>query len=164
MQRHEAFATRDHRDEACVGSVQAGGTMPGTPWLRYGGSLVLVLILALMGCGGSESDLTGTWAGTIQDSVAGVGTLLFTFTQTDTRLTGTWQTAFTDPRNNNAGTLSGTVGDPAIALVLSTSQPPACSFTVAATRDGDDEDHFTGTYAAFNCASTQSGNLDVKRQ
>jgi hypothetical protein len=162
MERDEAFAIQDHRDEECTGSVQAGGSMPGTAWRRYGGSLVLALILALLGCGGGERDLTGTWAGTIQDSVAGVGTLLFTFTQTDTRLTGSWQTAFTDPRNNNAGTLSGTVGDPSIALVLSTSQPPACSFTVAANRD--DENHFKGTYASFNCASPQSGSLDVTRQ
>ena len=163
MQRDEAFATQDHCDEACVGSMQAGETMPGTPWRRYGGSLVLALILALLGCSGDDRDLTGTWAGTIQDSVAGFGTLLLTISQTDTQLTGTWQSTFPNPTNNNGGTLSGTVGDPAIALVLATSRSQACSLTVAATRDEDNDNHFTGTYASFNCALAESGSLDVRR-
>jgi hypothetical protein len=121
-----------------------------------------MLLVSLLGCGGGESDVTGTWAGTLQDSVAGVGTLLVTFTQTDARVMGNWQMAFTDSRNNNLGTISGTVGDPAIALVLSTAQPPACPFTVAANRD--DEDHITGTYASFNCTNAQNGTLDITRQ
>ena len=144
--------------------MPAGRIMLGTLWRRYGGSIVLVLALALAlpGCGGDDSDLTGTWTGIVQDNLAGTGTILFTFTQTDSRLGGTWQLTFADPRNNNGGTLSGTVSDPSITMVLSPSQPQACSFTVAAERD--DEDHFTGTYAAFNCASSQSGSLDVNRQ
>src|SRR5712692_9305322 len=143
MERDGASATQDHRDEERAGSVQEGGTMPGTPWRRYGWSIVLALALALLGCGGQgERDLTGTWTGTLQDSVAGVGTILFTFSQTDAAVTGTWQSTFADPTNNNGGTLSGTAGDPAIALVLSTSRPQACSFIVAGSRDN--ENHFTG--------------------
>ena len=138
--------------------------MTGTPWRRYAGSIVLTLTLALLGCSGDERpNLVGTWTGTIQDSVAGLGTLLLTISQTDTQLTGTWQSTFTAPTNNNGGTLSGTVGDPAIALVLATSRPQACSLTVAATRDEDNDNHFTGTYASFNCALAQSGSLDVRR-
>jgi hypothetical protein len=85
-------------------------------------------------------------------------------TQTDAQLSGTWQSTFPDPGNNNGGALSGTVGDPSVALVLSTSQTQACSYTVAATLDEDDDNHFTGTYASFNCANTQTGNLDVTRR
>jgi hypothetical protein len=164
MKRDGASATSKHRDQERIGAVPAGRTMPGMLWRRYGIALVLALALALPGCGDDDSDLTGTWTGTVQDNLSGTGTILFTFTQTDSRLTGTWQITFADPRNNNGGTLSGTVGDPSIAMVLSPSQPQACSFTVAAERDDDDEDHFTGTYAAFNCASPQSGSLDVNRQ
>ena len=47
--------------------------MQWTPWRRYGGGIVLVLALAIFGCSGDEDrNLTGTWTGTIQDSVAGL--------------------------------------------------------------------------------------------
>ncbi len=134
-------------------------------WRRYAGSIVLALTLALLGCSGDEEpNLTGTWTGTIQDSFAGPGTLLLSISQSGTQLTGTWQSTFSDTTNNNGGSLSGTVGgDNAIALVLTASRSQACSFTVAATRDGDNDNHFTGTYASFNCALAESGSLDVRR-
>ena len=162
----KASATHDHRDAERSSGAQEGGTTLRTPWRRYGESIVLglVLALAMWGCSGGEEDLTGTWTGTLQDSVGGIGTILLTISQSDSQLTGTWQSTFPDPANNNGGTLSGTVGDPSIALVLTTSRPPACSFTVAASRDEDDEDHFTATYASLNCARQQGGNLDVTRQ
>jgi hypothetical protein len=87
-----------------------------------------------------------------------------TISQNGTQLTGTWQSTFSDTTNNNGGSLSGTVGgDTSIALVLTASRPQACSYTVAATRDEDNDNHFTGTYASFNCALAQSGSLDVRR-
>lgn len=164
MERDEASAIQDYRrDEECAGSVKERGTMPGTPWRRYGGSIVLALVLALLGCAGDEErNLTGTWTGTIQNNIAGVGTILFTFSQSGSKVTGTWQSTFAESANNNGGTLSGTVGDPSIALVLTTTRTQACSYTVAANRD--DEDHFTGTYVAFDCTRTESGSLDIARQ
>ena len=49
--------------------------MQGTPWRQSVGSIVLAL--ALLGCGGDEeSTLTGTWTGTIQDSIADTGAIL----------------------------------------------------------------------------------------
>lgn len=136
--------------------------MQGTQWRQYVGSIVLAL--ALLGCAGDEEPtLTGTWTGTIEDNIAGTGAILLTISQNGAQLNGTWQFTFTNPINNNGGTLSGTGGHPAIALVLSTSQPQACSFTVAANLDEKNDDHFTGTYANFNCARAQSGGLDVTR-
>ena len=149
------------RAVAYAGSVYAGRLMPGTVWCRYGASLVLAL--ALLSCTGGESDLTGTWTGTITDSVAGIGTLSLTITQTDSQLTGTWQSTFADSTDNNGGNLSGSVAAASIALVLSAAQPQACSLTVAVTRDNEAPDHFTGTYVAFNCARAESGSLEVTR-
>ena len=146
---------------AYSGSGPAGRLGPGTAWRRCGASLVLVL--ALLSCTGGESDLTGTWTGTITDSVAGIGTLSLTMTQTATQLTGTWQSTFADPTNNNGGNLSGSVAAASIALVLAAAQPQACSLTVAVTRDNEPADHFTGTYVAFNCARAQNGSLEVTR-
>jgi hypothetical protein len=94
--------------------------------------------------------------------LAGTGTALFTFSQTGTNVNGTWQFTFQNPANNSGGTLSGTAGNPAIALTLFAAQSQACSFTVVANFDGND--HFTGTYTAFNCTILPSGSLDVHRQ
>jgi hypothetical protein len=136
--------------------------MQGTQWRQYVGSIVLAL--ALLGCSGDEEPtLTGAWTGTIEDNIAGTGAILLTISQSGAQLNGTWQFTFANPIDNNGGTLSGTGGNPAIALVLSTSQLQACSFTVAANLDEDNDDHFTGTYAAFNCTRAQSGGLDVTR-
>ncbi|HSX78451.1 MAG TPA: hypothetical protein VLQ80_07780 [Candidatus Saccharimonadia bacterium] len=163
MEKDETSTVQDHRDKDYAGCVQAGGIMPGTPWRRYGWSIMLALTLALLGCSGDDGpNLTGTWTGTIQDSLAGTGTALFTFSQTGSNVSGTWQFTFQNPVNNAAGTLSGTAGDPAIALTLSAAQPQACSFTVVA--NFDDDDHVTGTYTTFNCTLSQSGSLDVNRQ
>jgi len=161
MTRDEASRTHALRAAAHAGGVQDRGAMRGTPWRRYVGSIVLAL--ALLRCTGGESDLTGTWTGTITDSVAGIGALSLTITQTASQLTGTWQSTFPDPTNNNGGSLSGTVADASIALVLAAAQPQACSFTVAVSRDNADANHFTGTYVAFACTRTESGNLDVRR-
>lgn len=136
--------------------------MRGPQWRRYARSIVFALALPLLGCGGDDvPNLVGTWTGTIQNSVAGTGTLLLSISQSNIQLSGTWQTTYPDPNNNNGGTLSGTVDEPAIALVLTTTKSRACSFTVAANLE--DDHHFTGTYASFNCATTEAGTLDVTR-
>ena len=163
MKKDETATIQDHRGEERAGLVRGGGTMLGASWRRYGWSIVLALTLALLGCsGGDEPSLTGTWTGTVQDSLAGTGTALFTFSQTGTNVNGTWQFTLQNPANNSRGNLSGTAGDPAIALTLFAAQSQACSFTVVANFDGND--HFTGTYTAFNCTILPSGSLDVHRQ
>jgi hypothetical protein len=104
MGKDETSTVQDHRDEVCTGFVKEGRIMPGTPWRRYGWSIVLALTLALLGCSGNdEPNLTGTWTGTIQDSAAGTGTVLFTFSQTGTNVSGTWQFTFQNPANNSGG-------------------------------------------------------------
>jgi hypothetical protein len=162
MARDEGAGTQAPQDEGRSCGVQDKGTLSGTPWRKYAQSIMLALALALLGCGDGVPNLAGTWTGTIQDSLAGTGALLLTIGQRDTQLSGSWQSTFPDPANNNGGNLSGTVGDASIALVLSASRPGACSFTVAANRD--DDRHFTGTYASFNCGRAQGGTLDVTRQ
>jgi hypothetical protein len=128
---------------------------------------VLALGAALLSCS-SDNDpkpLTGTWTGTLQDSLAGRGTLVLNISQAQRQLTGTWQSTFPDGQYTNGGTLSG-IGpaqDLLITMVWTTAQPGACSFTVTAMLDNNDEDHFTGTYSPFNCTQPESGSLDVTR-
>ena len=128
---------------------------------------MLALAVGLLGCSSDNAPkpLTGTWTGTLQDSLAGRGTLVLNISQANRQLTGTWQSTFPDGRNNNGGTLSGTgpTQDLMITMVWSAAQPGACSFTVTALLDNNDEDHVTGTYVPSNCAQPESGSLDVTR-
>ena len=141
--------------------------MQGTRRQWYTRGLTLLLALAILGCSedtGPEP-LTGTWTGTLQDSLGGRGTLRLEISQTNRQLTGTWQRTFADAQHNSGGALSGTgpAQDLLITMVWSTTQSGACSFTVSAMLDNNDEDHFTGTYTPLNCAQPTSGSLDVHR-
>ena len=143
---------------------QERASMQWRPW-RW---CVVALAVVLLGCSSDNATppLTGTWTGSLQDSLAGRGTLVLTISQTNRQLTGTWQSTFPDTRNNNSGTLSGTgpARDLLITMVWSTAQPGACSFTVTAMLDPNDDDHFTGTYVPVTCGQPESGSLDVTRR
>jgi hypothetical protein len=133
----------------------------------------LALAVVFLGCssGDTSNDLTGTWTGSIQDSRAGRGQLLLHLSHVNTQLTGTWQQTFPDAQNNTGGTLSGTAShrlsgnprDVLITMLWSPAQAGACTFTVEATLDNDDLDHFTGTYAPVDCPQPASGSFDVTR-
>jgi hypothetical protein len=136
------------------------------------GTLVLAALLTLLECsGGRESDLTGTWTGTLQDSRAGRGMLLLHLAHVNMQLTGTWQQTFPDPQNTTGGTLTGTAsrrltGNPSdvlITMLWAPAQAGACGFTVEARLDNNDLNHFTGTYASTACPQAASGSLDVTR-
>src|SRR6266704_2290654 len=134
------------------------------PWWWW----VVALVVGILSCS-SDNDpkpVTGTWTGALQDSLAGRGALVLNLSQTNRQLTGTWQSTFPDARNNNGGTLSGTgpAQDLMITMVWSTAQPGACSFTVTAMLDPNDDDHFTGTYVPVTCGQPESGSLDVTRR
>jgi len=138
--------------------------MPWRPWWWCAVALAVVLL----GCSSDNNPkpLTGSWTGTLQDSLAGRGTLVLNISQTAKQLTGTWQSTFPDAQFNNGGTLSGTgpSQDLMITMVWSPAQPGACSFTVTAMLDNNDEDHFTGTYVPLSCGQPESGSLDVTRR
>jgi hypothetical protein len=129
--------------------------------LRLLGVLACVLGLALGGCGGDddEDNLSGTFRGTIQDSLAGTGTLTVTLVQNDSTVTGTFQTSF--PEGNGGGSLSGTGDGDTFTLVLTPSQPFGCPLNVTGTIDGD---AIQGTYAAFNCNVVETGSFTLTRQ
>ena len=143
--------------------------MPRQLW-QWG---AVALIVGLLSCGGGDehNDLTGTWTGTILDSRASRGTLVLSLSQVNTQLTGTWQQTFPNAQNNTGGTLTGTAssrltGDPRdlfITMLWSPAQAGACTFTVEATLDNNDLDHFTGTYAPMDCLQPTSGSFDVTR-
>ena len=138
--------------------------MPWSSW-RWG---AVALAVILLGCASDHTTppITGTWTGPLQESRAGRGTLVLTLSQTARQVTGTWQSTFPDVRYNNGGTLSGTrpPRDLLRTMVWATAQPGACSFTVTAMLDPNDDDHCTGTYVPMSCGQPTRGSLDVTRR
>jgi hypothetical protein len=137
--------------------------------LTYVGIGLVMIWVALGGCDGDDephdANVAGTFRGTIQDSIAGPGTLTVTLAQDDSDLRGTYQTTFADPRNNSAGSVEGEVQGNAVTLTATPSVTPfvptACPFNVTAIVNGD---QISGTYAAFNCTVAVSGSLTLTRQ
>ena len=138
--------------------------------LTYVGiGLVMMIWVVLAGCGGdddkNDAHVAGTFRGTIQDSIAGTGTIIVTLAQDGSDLRGTYQTTFADPRNNGAGSVDGEVDGNAVTLTASPSVTPfvptACPFNVTAIVNGD---QISGTYAAFNCTVAVSGTVNLTRQ
>jgi hypothetical protein len=131
--------------------------------------LVMMSWVVLAGCGGdgdnNDTNVAGTFRGTIQDSIAGTGTITATLAQDGSDLRGTYQTTFADPRNNGAGSVDGEVRGNGVTLTASPSVtsfvPPACPFNVTAIVNGD---QISGTYAAFNCTVAVSGTINLTRQ
>ena len=127
---------------------------------------VLGLCLVSARCGGDSPtspsapvSLTGTWTGTIQDSLVGAGTARVTIAQSGSSLTGTW--SFTAGGDTNSGSLSGSVTGSSLSVTLTPSVPTSCPFQVTATVSGNT---ITGTYAAFNCTVAISGSINLTRQ
>ena len=127
--------------------------------------MVLVMCIGFIGCGGGgggdDVNVSGTFRGTIQDSVAGTGTATVTLAQDGSDLTGTFQTTFANPSNNGSGSVRGSVNGNTITLQTAPSVPTACPFNVTATVQGG---QVTGTYAAFNCTVAASGTLTLTKQ
>ena len=133
--------------------------------VQWSGMLLsLGLALTFLGCGGDGDEtpnIAGTYRGTVQDSVAGTGTIVTTIAQNDESLTGTFQTTFSNPANNNSGSVSGRINGSSVSLVVTPSNPTSCPFNVTANVNGAT---IQGTYAAFNCSRAVSGTLSLTRQ
>ena len=94
--------------------------------LTYVGIGLVMIWVALAGCGGdddenNDANVPGTFRGTIQDSIAGTGTITVTLAQDGNDLRGTYQTTFADPRNNGAGSVDGEVHGNGVTLTASPS-------------------------------------------
>ena len=132
---------------------------------RARGHALVLLSLCLVAAQCTDSptspsaSLTGTWTGTIQDSLVGAGTARVTLAQSGSSLSGTW--SFTAGADTNSGSLSGSVTGSSLSAMLTPSVPTSCPFQVTATINGNT---ISGTYAAVNCTVPISGSLSLTRQ
>ena len=137
-----------------------------TRWL---GLACLICACVVVGCGGDDNNeplLNGGFGGTMQDSLAGSGTLTMTIIQDGENLKGTWASVFAAPANDNQGILTGTIQNPSaphpsISMLLQPANTASCPLQVTATLLTPVE--MTGTYAAMNCSRAETGTLDVTR-
>jgi hypothetical protein len=106
-------------------------------------------------------DVTGNYTGTIQDSVAGAGTITASLAQTNAEVTGTFKVAFKNVAQNNSGSVSGTISGATATVTLTPSVTTSCPFKLTAQVQSP---QISGTYAAFNCQQAVSGTIAVTRQ
>jgi hypothetical protein len=137
-------------------------------------SLAVVFVVALSGCTSSNPaptptpsppNLSGDYAGTMTDSVAGTGSAAGTLAQTGNTVGGT--IAFSPA--------SGTL-DPSLSLKVATSDAvsgamvidypnngPTCSYSVTGTYDAN-TGVLSGSYSAVTNCSGESGTFSLTQQ
>lgn len=110
------------------------------------------------GGGPAPFNYGGQWSGTIQDSVAGSGTITATLTQSGSSIGGTWQATFL--AGVNGGSAVGVINGSQVALELHPSDAMACPYNVVAHRTGST---LSGNYSAFNCTGTITGTVTISK-
>jgi hypothetical protein len=135
--------------------------------------MVVVLALTAAACDNHTTEpsgtFTGTWSGTINDSVSGLGTARLILTQTGAGVTGTFTTTYPNTALNRAGTASGTATGATAAIFLTPSAVTVCSasLTLSGTMGASvtlTASKMTGTYSALGCTTATSGTLDLTLQ
>lgn len=130
----------------------------------------LLMLTPMLGCEGGDDDdgnappavnVSGNFAGTVSDSIAGNGTLTLSLSQNGNNVSGTFQSRFANPASNNSGSVNGTVSGTTLELTVTPSNPNSCPFRVVGQATGTQA---TGTYAAFNCSAAVSGTVTLTRQ
>jgi uncharacterized protein YceK len=129
-------------------------------------AICICVLAVLSGCKGSysptspsSSSIDGTYAGAMNDSSFGAGTLRMTLTSNGSNVTGTWTTLFSG--GNNGGTGIGTFNGTTLSITL-TPTTSGCPFLVTATRS---RAQLSGNYMAVNCANlTGSGSINLSKQ
>lgn len=134
------------------------------------GSLLFLAVLFLAGCsasGGVSPDgftYSGSWRGTIHDSLAGSGSLSASMSQTGRDIVGTWSATFPDGTGGqftNGGSLAGKIEGTSTLLQMYPSNPTTCPFNAVVTRNGA---RISGDYAAFNCIEAVTGTVSLTKQ
>ena len=124
---------------------------------------LILLGAALLGRNGYSGDdsLSGVWG--FKDSLGGLGGGNLTLRQSGVASEGTWDVVFQTfagrAKYNNSGSLTGTVDGASISLMMTSSQG-SCSYNLDATRSGR---KLSGTYSAIDCATPQTGRVDLER-
>jgi hypothetical protein len=136
--------------------------------------LAAILLLGATGCGGSsttspsDTSVTGSWIGAINNTSLGRADVTATLTQSGSTISGSWLTAYeTTPAVNYSGQLSGTKTGAGVSVTLTPAAlyaGLACSYTYNSTLST--ATLMTGTFASFGCPNgiVDSGTLTLTKQ
>jgi hypothetical protein len=110
----------------------------------------------------APTNFTGTWNGTVTDSLCGAGTFQGVLTQSGSSVTGTGTVGFARIACGGVkGSFSGTASGASLQATLQSNDPQYCSLALTATLSGST---LTGTYAAVSCAYTETGTISATQQ
>jgi len=113
----------------------------------------------------SPKNVTGTYKGLVEDSVAGSGEITFTLSQSGDDVSGTFSSICVGPRSSytNSGSIAGTVDGDSLRVTASPSVSRTCPFSATAviTKGGAE---ISGTYATFGCKISASGTIQVDKE
>lgn len=121
----------------------------------------LVFALTVTGCGSnanspSDTNVAGTWSGTVNSTYAGLSTFRATFGQSGNAISGSWSTS------SNGGQFSGSKNGASVSVTATPANPLTCPFTANMTLSSASV--MSGTYAAFNCSVSDSGTITITKQ
>jgi len=112
-------------------------------------------------CAPTIPNVAGTYAGAIDDSVGGQGTLNLTVEQNGQHITGVWSTTYPEPGFEGlSGTLTGTVSKTAIRATLK-STIRRCHYLAIATIASTS---FQGTFTGIHCPEDDSGSFVIDKE
>lgn len=117
----------------------------------------------------SVPSLSGEWAGSIQHSLSGEGTLSLVVSQRGPGILGQWTAAYADASAGQSGTFSGTITGMPFTLFLRPSVPRVCggnqtlngTLAVVASVAND---RITGPFTILDCSGVISGSIDLSRK
>jgi hypothetical protein len=106
----------------------------------------------------------GVWSGPINDEAAGTGMLKFVLEAFPAgTVRGTWAATFSNPANDNAGTVSSTVALSPLAFLgrCPDNGPPGSGIIFTMALSGT---RMNGNYSTINCAGLRRGTADLAKQ
>jgi hypothetical protein len=123
--------------------------------------LILLVILALMGCNLFGPNVNGTYTGPIngtQDGTPFSMDITMTLSQNGDNVTGTWSTT-----GGTSGTLSATITGSSFGNFIVTATNPCAGTFNGSANIMDNGDRISGSYTGNSCFGVTTASFDVNR-
>lgn len=108
--------------------------------------------------GAAPASIGGNYSGSLEDSVAGSGSVGLSITQSGSRISGQFADTFSNPAIDNGGSLSGTVTGSTFSGSVKSVFVGACGFSIKGSLSGST---LSGTYSATSCSGVETGTFSV---
>lgn len=133
--------------------------------------LIVFSTLVSAGCGDdtptetAATAVAGGWSGSIEDDLAGNGTISLTLSQAGASVSGTWSMDFPEaPSRNLAGSVSGILSGSTVTSTLSTAAATDCTLALTGVVAGSAQTTMAGGYTSNDCIPERTGSFTATRQ